>query len=167
MEMDAKDQRAKVHDMIDRFDSAMLVTHGDAQGGAFHTRPMAIAAIDDDLGIWFLSDQSSGKVVEIEERADVQLVFQDDTMFVAVTGVATVSKDRAKLEEVWGPEYQAWFPNGKDDPNIVLLHVQPQQAEYWDQSGGNRFKYVVQVVKAIATGNRPRMSNDQHGKARL
>lgn len=167
-----ENEREKLHDLIERFDTAMLVTHGTrdgstGQGGPFHTRPMQIAKLEDDLGIWFLTDSSSPKVREIEDRADVQLVFQDNKGFVAVTGVATVSKDRAKLDELWKPEFEAWFPNGKDDPNLTLVHVQGREAEYWDQSGKNRLKYAAQVVKAVATGTRPQMDESQHGKARL
>ena len=49
----------------------------------------------------------------------------------------------------------------------ISLNVQPREAEYWDQAGKNRLKYAAQVVKAVATGTRPKVDQSQHGKARL
>jgi general stress protein 26 len=62
-----------------------------------------------------------------------------------------VTKDRAKMEELWNPILKAWFPEGLDDPHICLMKVKVDQAEYWESPSGK----VVQLlgfVKALATG---------------
>lgn len=157
------DDQAKLQKLLERFKTAMLVTQGTAQSGPFHTRPMAIAKLESGGSLWFITDRGSPKVGEIKDRSLVQLVLQDEGAFVAVTGVATVSKDRAKLDELWSPAFKAWFPDGKDDPRIALVHVEGREAEFWDQTGAKGVKYVFEAVKAIATGTRPSTA-DQHGK---
>ena len=46
------------------------------------------------------------------------------------------------IHEAWKPTFKIWFPEGADDPNIVLLHVKGEDAEYWDSAG----------VTALVTG---------------
>jgi general stress protein 26 len=36
---------------------------------------------------------------------------------------------------------RAYFPNGKDDPELVLLQVQAEEGEYWDNQGAQGLKY--------------------------
>ena len=161
--------KQKLRDLMKRFRHGMLVTHGSGQGGSTHARPMAVANVDGsngDFGVWFLTDRSSPKVLEIEAHPEVQLILQDASAFVAMTGDATVVKDRAKLDQLWNVAYEAWFPKGKDDPSLVLIHMRAREAEYWDQTGGKKLAYFAQALKAVITGKRPN-TDDQHGKARM
>jgi general stress protein 26 len=57
------------------------------------------------------------------------------------------------MEELWNPILKAWFPKGLDDPNIILLKVSVEAAEYWDSTSST----IVQVagfIKALVTGAR-------------
>jgi general stress protein 26 len=60
-------------------------------------------------------------------------------------------KDRAKIEELWNPVHQAWFPEGLDDPSLCLLKVSVEQAEYWEGTSSTLVQ-LFGMVKAIATG---------------
>lgn len=159
--------RQKLRNLLERFETGMLVTFGQAQGGSLHARPMAVAKVDDDLSIWFLTSKTSPKVLEVEARPEVELVFQEGRSFVAMCGVATIERDPAKLDELWKPTHAAWFPDGKDDPNLVMIRVHGREAEFWDTSGTKGIKYVAQALKAVVSGKRPEMDADQHGKAVL
>ena len=46
---------------------------------------------------------------------------------------------------------EAWLPEGPDDPNVVLIKVDPHTAEYWDTPGG-RVASLLSFVKAKVTG---------------
>jgi general stress protein 26 len=70
---------------------------------------------------------------------------------VNASGTAQVVRDQAKIDELWHDGLKAWFPNGKDDPNISLLKIKMHQAEYWDRAGG-RMATLFQQVKAALTG---------------
>jgi general stress protein 26 len=71
--------------------------------------------------------------------------------WVAVAGRAEVVDDRAKARELWNAAVEAWFPDGPDDPNVVLLRVDGESAEYWDTPGG-RVATALSLVKAKVTG---------------
>jgi len=53
-----------------------------------------------------------------------------------VAGRAQVVDDRAKVEELWSPAMQVFFPGGKDDPQLRLIHVRAESAEYWNSPAG-------------------------------
>ncbi len=57
------------------------------------------------------------------------------------------------MEELWNPILKAWFPEGLDDPNICLLKVNVEQAEYWD-SPSSTLVQIGGFVKALVTGQR-------------
>lgn len=162
-----KTQREKLHDLLSDFATAVLVTHGGQDG--FRARPMAVAGVDEDDGLWFIASKESAKAHEIEKDTRVSVICQSGwASCVCITGRATLSQDRAKLKELWKVSYQVWFPLGVDDPDIVLIHVIIEQGEYWDNSGANRFTYAYQAVKAIVTGATPDMREGvQHGQIKL
>jgi general stress protein 26 len=55
-----------------------------------------------------------------------------DHRYVSVSGRASLVRDREKIEELWNPDCEAWFPQGIDDPQLALLRVDATKAEYWD-----------------------------------
>jgi len=71
-----------------------------------------------------------------------------------VAGHGDVRQDREKIEQLWNPVVEAWFPEGKDSPNVGLLFVESDSAEYWDTPGG-KVASALAFVKARATGNKP------------
>lgn len=139
----------------------MLITIGD--GGSFHARPMAIAKVEDDGRIWFLTASQSGKVHEIESDSHVSVTAQQgDSAFVAISGRATLHDDRDKVEELWREPFRTWFPDGKDDPSLELIAVEPDVAEYWDNTGSKRVSYLWEAAKAYVTGTRPDVHEGAH-----
>jgi pyridoxamine 5'-phosphate oxidase like protein len=75
-------------------------------------------------------------------------------------------RDRQKIEELWNPIYKAWFPKGLEDPDLALLKVEVQEAEYWDTPSGKMVQ-LIGFVKAIATGESYKSSKDEHDKLDL
>src|SRR5690242_15343978 len=123
----------KFHDLLVKFETAMLVTH--TEDGNLRGRPMAIAAADDDCRIWFFSlHHEIGKVHEIEANPHVAVTCQKDhNLYLSITGDAILSRDKAKISQLWKESYKTWFPKGKDDPDLILIGVQPHEGEYWDE----------------------------------
>jgi general stress protein 26 len=153
---------AKLVELLKTFSNGMFVTHGTTED--LHARPMALAKVEANGDVWMLSGAASNKVREVKTDARAQLVCQSASAFVTVTGRADVNKDRAKLEEIWNDSYKTWFPEGKDDPNLVLIQLRAEEGEWWDERGINRLKYALETVKAYATGTTPRIDDSQHGR---
>jgi general stress protein 26 len=145
----------KLRDMVKDIDFCMLTTID--QRGDLHSRPMSSNGyIDPDGEIWFFTGAFSHKVSEINDTPRVNISFADpqNQNYVSITGRARLVRDREKIDELWQPQFQMWFPEGKDDPNIALLRVKIEKAEYWD-SPSSAVSYVLDFVSSLLTGEEP------------
>jgi hypothetical protein len=55
---------------------------------------------------------------------------------VSLSGLATLSVDRQKIEELWSADVEPWFPEGIQDSQLALLRVDIDKWEYWDARSG-------------------------------
>lgn len=147
------DAIARLAKMIKGIRIAMMTTTG--RDGILHSRPMATQQADFDGDLWFFTDSESGKVYEIDRENHVNINYADpgDNRYVSVSGRASVVRDREKVRELWSPIHKAWFPNGPDDPNLTLLKVGVDQAEYWDGPSSTMVQ-IIGFAKAALTGQR-------------
>ena len=140
----------KLRELIGDIEVAMMTTFDN---GVLRSRPMETQQTDHDGNLWFFSSLETHKTGEImkDNRVNVSYASPDENAYVSISGTAEFSTDQAKIDELWSPSQRAWFPDGKEDPNLVLLKVKIEQAEYWD-SGSNTFVEIVGFLKAMATG---------------
>lgn len=139
----------KLNQLLKRFDAAGLITHGS--GNKLHGRPMAIAQVEDNCDLWFITAADTVKLHEIDTNNHVLVTFQDkDTRFVSLCGQAEIVRDQQKIDELWREMFKLWFPGGKTDPNLMLIHVRTDQGEYWDNGGANRIAFVMDALRAYA-----------------
>jgi general stress protein 26 len=163
----SQSQKDKFRDLLSDFDTAVLITH--AAGNCLRARPMAIAAVDQNCDLWFITGRDSAKAHEIEQNTRVHVVCQNGwKSCLSLSGRASLCCDPLKTRALWKSSYQAWFPLGVDDPDIGLIHVIGEQGEYWDNTGLKQFTYAYQTVKAIVTGTTPQVrEGEQHGHVEL
>lgn len=150
MQITRQESIKKLGELIKDVKTAMLTT---MDWGILRSRPMATQDFEFDGDLWFFTSLETHKVEEIEKdrRVNVSYAAPDKNVYVSVTGRAYLIQDKAKIEEYWSPIYQAWFPDGKDDPNLALLKVEVEQAEYWNYSSGILVQ-ALSFVKALVTG---------------
>lgn len=145
------EKREKLAELIRKVKFTMLTTV--EADGSLRSRPMTM--LDEDFGeeIWFFVGANSGAVAEIKADSQVNLSFADpgSDIYVSLSGTAAIVRDRQKVEELWNPIYKAWFPDGKDDPNLALLRVRATEAEYWD-TPDSKVVQAFSFAKAIVTG---------------
>ena len=149
------DDLHKLRDMVKDIDFCMLTTIDER--GDLHSRPMSSNGdIDSDGYIWFFTGASSHKVSEIKGTPRVNVSFADpqNQNYVSISGRARLVRDRKKIDELWRPQFEMWFPEGRDDPNVALLRVKIQKAEYWD-SPSSAISYALNFVSALVTGEEP------------
>lgn len=117
------------------------------------TRPMALREVDDKGNLWFISSQSSNKNFEIKKDDRVQLFFAKNanSHYLSVFGTATIFSDQSKIEEVWTSIANAWFEEGKNDPDVTVIRVKPEDAYYWDTKDGKIIS-LLKIAVAAATG---------------
>lgn len=151
LEQPGSEQRRVVGLMKDdRF--CMLTSVGHE--GRLHAHPMTPQEITDDGDLWFFIDATSHQAGNIEREKRVNVAFSDGSTWLSVAGHGTLLHDRAKIEELWNPMVEAWFPEGKDGANVRLLRVDADSAEYWDTPGG-RVATGLAFVKSKLKGERP------------
>ncbi|MCC7451211.1 MAG: pyridoxamine 5'-phosphate oxidase family protein [Anaerolineae bacterium] len=141
----------KLRDLIKGIKIAMLTTQED--DGTLRSRPMFTQETEFDGDLWFFTAESSPKVDEIQQQRQVNVSYISKDTYLSVSGKAQLVRDRQKIEELWNPVYKAWFPNGKDDPDLALLKVHVEQAEYWQSPPGAVVK-LAGFAKALVTGER-------------
>lgn len=117
---------------------AMFVT-------AARARPLPMHPVPFDGTLWFLASSASGLVAEIGRRPGVLLTFAHPAgqSHVALRGAAREQSDAAMLASLWRPGLQAWFPGGPGDPDLRLVRVTVEQAEFWDtpSAAGRTFRF--------------------------
>lgn len=142
----------KLIDMIKDVDIAMMTTKED--DGSLRSRPMRTQKTNPDGTLWFFTGYESAKSHEIKDNdSHINLSYSDpdDELYVSVSGRASLSRDKQKIEELWNPTLKAWFPQGKDDPNIGLIKVTIDKAEYWDAPNSTLIQ-LYGMAKAAITG---------------
>ena len=145
------DDHKKVMELIKDLKIAMLSTRGP--DGKARSRPMAVSDSEFEGTLYFITSESSGKVHDLENDPETVVTFSDPgrNSYVALRGEASIETDRAAVKMHWTEVARAWFPKGPDDPNVAVLTVKVDEAQYWDQPNG---KMVVAYgyVKAVLTG---------------
>jgi general stress protein 26 len=129
-----KDPIKKLRKLIKGIPVAMLTT--SAADGSLRSRPMATQEDAYDGDLWFLTRYHSPKSEEIQDNQKVNVSYASpkNERFVSISGTATLAQDPAKVKELWRGKYKAWFPEGKKDPELALLKIRVDRAEYWDRS---------------------------------
>jgi general stress protein 26 len=162
-----EEQQEHFRRLLSRFSTAMLVTHGQAD--SFHARPMALAQIEPDCGVWFLTHRESAKAHEIQTDTRVLVICQrEHDAYLTLSGRATLVENRAKTEAIWKEPFRVWFPDGVEDPDLVLISVIPEDGEFWDNSGFRKIKSFMESAAAYVAGRQPRIEEgEEHGVVHL
>jgi len=140
--------RQKIYDAIDRFSTAMLSTVSPE--GVIHTRPMAVASREGNA-LWFATHDDASTVTEVRSFTHANASFQGSLLYVSVSGPAEVVDDRQKIRSLWSETWSAWFPDGPDDPSLVLVRVEGRTADMWDLRGTNGLRSALRAVSAIVS----------------
>jgi general stress protein 26 len=127
--------------------------------GHFVSRPMAQHLVEPDGDLWFFAERDSRVMEQLTADPHVGLTLTSNQTWISIDGTAEMVDDQAMKEELWNQWAEAWLPDGKTDPNVVLIKVDPHSAEYWDTPGG-RVASVVSFVQVKATGE-PYQGADQ------
>lgn len=155
-----KTELEKFYGLIDDIKIAMMTTR--RPDGHLDARAMANQKRADGADLWFVTAKDTGKVRDIEADPHVNLAYYKPGSYewVSASGIARLSEDRAKIQELYEPDWQMWF--GKegdprhgtaDDPRIVLIGVDVHAAVFLEV---DKPKPVVlfELAKGWLTGER-------------
>lgn len=142
----------EVADLVHEIKFAMMTT--EEADGTLRSRPMATMEMDAAGNLWFFTALSSPKIDEAEQHRQINLSYArpDKQDYLSVSGTVEILHDKEKMRALWSTWVKPWFPQGLDDPNLVLLKVRITEAQYWLAPGG-AVKRLYGLAKGVITGN--------------
>lgn len=155
--METTDVEKKLIETLRKFDTVMVATTAD--NGTIHSRPMAVAEVGDTGEMWFVTSTDSAKIDEVKGDARALVTGQEKGRYVSLSGRIDVIHDRERIRALWQDSWKVWFPEGKDDPKIVLMRLRPDVGEYWDNRGAEGVRYLFEAARALLDGR----SADERG----
>jgi general stress protein 26 len=149
------------YEMVEDLDTAMFTTR--RPDGRLVSRPMANQARAEGADLWFVTSDDSEKIDEINFDPQVNLAYYKDGTreWVSVSGKATLSRDRARIRELYRPDWKIYFEDeggakdgSEDDPRFVLIGVDIESAMFMEVT---RPKPVVLfgLARGFVTGAKP------------
>ncbi len=160
-EMTHDEKLHKIRDLVKDIDFCMLTTLNES--GDLHSRPMSVnGEVEFDGDLWFFTYGASHKVHEIEgdHRVNASFAQPKSQTYVSLSGKAELVRDKDKIKELWQPSLKAWFPDGVDTPDIALLKVHVEHAEYWD-SPSSGIAHAIGFAKAIITRDKSNVGENE------
>lgn len=135
-----------------------MLSHRHADG-SLHSHPLTTQnkALDEGGSLYFFVSRKTelGQRLRSDGNVNVAYANPDKDTWVSVTGTAHVREDMAKKQELFNTMAKAWFPGGAEDPDLELVEVVIEEAEYWNVKE-NKLLQLFKMAKAAATGTRPK-----------
>jgi len=159
-----------LYEHIDDIEIAMMTTR--RSDGHLQSRAMATQRRASGADLWFVTAEGSPKLADLEHDPHVNLSYYKDRTreWVSVSGIASISRDRAKVAELYAPDWKAWFGSEgdprhgtPDDPRMVLIGVDVHAAMFLEV---NKPQPVIlfELVKGMITGKAPELGEMHHVK---
>ena len=125
----------------------------------YHAQPMT-AFLDEDTGaIWFFTREDTDLAKDAAVGSGQSAMFhygsKDQNVWACIHGTLSVhGPDREIIDRYWNPVLAAWYPEGKDDPNLTILRFEADDGRVWVNEGGF-FKFAYEIAKANVTRTMP------------
>lgn len=123
--------------------------------GSLRSRPMVRAGTEFHGDLWFFTDMGSAKVDDVttDPHVNVSYANPDERRYISISGTAKIVSDRKNIDLLWNEAFEQWLPHGPENPQLCLLKVNVQYAEYWDPPGGI-MRHIGGFVRGMFTGRR-------------
>ena len=151
----------KFYELVEDLEIAMMTTR--RRDGHLRSRAMATQRRADGADLWFVTTEGTEKLDDLANDPHLNLAYYRDSNreWVSVSGLATISRDRAKIAELYAPDWKMWFPdNGDpragsaDDPRMVLIGVTVHAAEFLEVNKPMPV-LLFELAKGWVTGKEP------------
>ena len=156
-----KAELEKLYALVDQIEIAMMTTR--RPDGHLESRAMATQKRAAGADLWFVTADGAGKLRDLTADPHLNLSYYKDRTreWISVSGLATISRDRHKIHELYAADWKLWFPEEgdprhgtPDDPRFVLIGVDIHAAVFLEV---NKPQPVVlyEIAKGWLTGQDP------------
>jgi general stress protein 26 len=86
---------------------------------------------------WFFAPTDGRLVTELRTDPAAVAAYraEEGFAFVSVSGRATIETDPELKKRYWLDDLERWFPNGPADPNVALIRLDAEEAQWWTEDG--------------------------------
>lgn len=170
-ERDAQLTRLAEH--MASIDIAMVTTIDE--GGRLLSRPLSTQHAALDAGVVrFFTERSSAKVAHIARNPHINLGYasKERNVFLSASGEACTNDDPSVRDALWNDALKAFFPKGKDDPELTVLEVRIASIEAWEGPSSWLGKAVGFLIARVtgdesALGEQTRVNLEHRSKRTL
>ena len=156
-----KHEQEKFYELVEDIEIAMMTTR--RPDGHLRSRAMANQKRAPGADLWFVTTEGSDKLSDLDHDPHLNLAYYRDSSkeWISVSGMATLSRDRDQIRELYAPDWKMWFAEEgdprhgtADDPRMVLIGVTMHAAEFLEV---DKPKPVVlfELVKGWITRTEP------------
>jgi general stress protein 26 len=162
------DDLERLYELAKDIEVAMMTTRGP--DGHLQSRPMATQKRAAGADLWFVTADGTPKLQDLGRDPHVNLAYFNSRTaeWISVSGIATISRDRQKIRELYAPGWKTWFSEQgdpqhgtPDDPRMVLIGVTVHAAEFLEVNKP-RPVIVYEIVKGWISGNEPELGEIHH-----
>ena len=156
----------ELYALIDQMEIALMTTR--RPDGMLVTRPMATQDRGPLADLWFVTSIETHKIDELEADPNVSLGYYDSGSreWVSVSGTASITQDRARIHELYAPDWKLWFSDeggerdgGPDDPRLALILVDTRSVVY--MKANSKPRVLFEIARAFATGQAPELGREE------
>jgi general stress protein 26 len=117
--------------------------------GSLTSRPMMPLELDAAGVFWFFTDIRSER---LEHLRQLNLAFSDEerSTYLSLSGHGEVDNERSRIEVLWTPEAEAWFPDGPQSNTLALLRFVARNGEYWDAPASRMVRFATMAAAAVS-----------------
>ena len=164
----AASELTKFYELVEDLETAMMTTR--QPDGHLRSRAMANQKRAAGADLWFVAREGTAKLADLAHDPHVNLSYfrNSNREWVSVSGLATITRDRDKIRELWAADWKIWFPDEgdprhgtPDDPRMVLIGVTIHGAEFLEVDKP-RPVILYELVKGWMTGTEPELGTMHH-----
>jgi general stress protein 26 len=115
---------------------------------------------DADAAIWFFTSRTGPFAAG--GPATATLSGKGHDLFARFTGLLREEADPEHLEQEWSPAIEAWFPGGRDNPDLMMLRMDLDRAEIWNADLG-----LIDTAKMLLGFDMRQEAADDHVETAL
>lgn len=108
--------------MVERVDS------GD------HALPMTAQLDKDANGTFWFYTRKDNRLAG-GGPAMAQFIAKGHDLFACISGRLETETDPAVIDRYWSNQVEAWYDEGRNDPNLLMLRFDLDDAEIWEADG--------------------------------
>ena len=126
-------------------------------GESGHYQPMTAFWEAETRTLWFYTYKDTQLAQESAQGKPAMFTFVDKghKLWACIGGQLHQHHDPERIDKFWSPFVAAWFPEGKEDPRLTLLHLKADTAEVWINEKGP-VRFGLDIVKSNLTSSTPK-----------